>query len=93
MQTPPPQTRWERGTTIFTQKRAPGNPPSPKRRLGKGTRIANPPLDMMGKGDHNFFTEKGVRQPPTPVEQIGKGDHNFYKERTGRGHLKKVEFP
>ena len=40
----------------------------------------------MGKGDHNFYTEKGVKQPPTPPEQIGKGNHdckqNTHKEVT-----------
>ena len=36
---------------------------------------------MIGKGDHNFFTEKGVRQPPLPPKLIGKGDHNFFTEK------------
>ena len=43
------------------------------------------PPDMIGKGDHNFYTEKGLSKPSTPLDQIGEGDHNFYKKRERGG--------
>ena len=56
--------------------------------MEKGVRQPPLPPKLIGKGEHNFFTEKGVRQPPLPPNVIGKGDHNFYKENEGGGGQK-----